>query len=153
MTGNIRSSVWVDVDFTKSKRELINAGKYGYVDSRLMHGEFPVKGSGTGRIQILIVNFGRPMTSAEILNELEEMKLRPINFRELLAIGKQYPNLQRNFPIVALGSAIWKDAAGAEYCGILSKFQKERWIGVSYLNENKYYWKSECCFGAISLLS
>ncbi len=151
MDETIKFSIWVDVDFTKSKKEMIAAGKYVSVDSRLLFGEFPVKGSGAGRVNILLLNFGRQMTSAEVISALEELKLRPMNFRELLALGNQYPKLQLNFPILAFGSTVWKDPEGLEYCGALAESKGQRMLGMIAANDDRFIWKVECCFGGVAL--
>ncbi|MDI6603226.1 MAG: hypothetical protein QME57_03890, partial [Patescibacteria group bacterium] len=38
---------------------------------------------------------------------LDQMEYRPVELHELLAFGEQYPDIQRKFLIVALGSVWW----------------------------------------------
>lgn len=38
---------------------------------------------------------------------MDKAGYRPANIAELLALGAQYPDIQRQFPIVALGS-VWR---------------------------------------------
>lgn len=52
-----------------------------------------------------LVHYGRAMTTREIEANLNRRGLRPATLAELLALGEQYPDLQRRFPVVALGSS------------------------------------------------
>lgn len=60
--------------------------------------------SHTEEVEVHLVHFDKRMTSDEAKRELDKQGLRPATVQELLALGAQYPDLQRRFSIVALGS-------------------------------------------------
>ncbi|HEY4476338.1 MAG TPA: hypothetical protein VI954_02465, partial [Candidatus Paceibacterota bacterium] len=58
-----------------------------------------------------LVQFNRYISTDEALRELDKVGMRPAELHELLAFGEKYPDVQREFPIVALGS-VWDDQIG-----------------------------------------
>jgi len=97
----------VTVDYTKTLVEMIKAGNYDWVDSDITDKNFPLQGQGQVELNIKLINYGKFMDSAEIIRDLDNRGLRPATLPELLAFGSKYPEKQREFPIVALGS-LWR---------------------------------------------
>ncbi len=95
------------VDYDLPLAELAAAGNYDYVSSDITEEHFRV-GWGERDIESLLVHLHRPTPTDNVLKELERHDLRPATLPELLAFGAQYPNPQREFPVLALGS-IWDD--------------------------------------------
>lgn len=116
----------VMVNYNQTLTEMIEAGHYDSFDPNIQNfgltskgglfSEWPSgfkydlralsKGRKTGQVGIDLVGFGQRITSEEVYRELRGMGLRPANLPELLALGAQYPDIQRKFPIVAFDDAI-----------------------------------------------
>ncbi|MDO8676302.1 MAG: hypothetical protein Q7K16_01475 [Candidatus Azambacteria bacterium] len=100
----------VSVNYGLSLEEMIAAGKYDWRNDDITAKHFPMKGEGVVDIDIQLVHFDRVMDSSdEVIRELDKMGLRPIKIEELLAFGAKCPEIQRQFPVVALGS-VWRHA-------------------------------------------
>ncbi len=110
----------VVVDYGKSLAEMIAAGKYdGYINSDITEKHFPIPKIPAGlptkfELNLELVHFNRVITSNQVLDELRKQRLRPATLLELLALGATYPEKQREFPIVALGS-VWRYLNGDRY--------------------------------------
>lgn len=84
---------------------MIKVGKYTWVNSEISSAHFPIKGERTKEVMTELVHFNRYIESADdVLRELDKSGLRPATIEELLAFSLKYPEIQRQFPIVALGS-------------------------------------------------
>ncbi len=101
----------VRVDYALSFNEMVRAGKYDEVNSNITARHFPVKGKDNMNVKIELVQFSLDMSSEQVLIELFQTGLRPALIEELLAVGVLYPELQRQFPIVELGS-VWRQPEG-----------------------------------------
>ncbi len=92
------------VDYSQSLVEMVSAGKYDWVSEGITEKNFPKTMSGKVRVNFELVHFNRNITSDIAVMGLGGMGLRPATIWELLAFGAKYPELQREFPVVALGS-------------------------------------------------
>ena len=94
---------------------LIEQGKYGSVNSNIADKNFPLpdelKKLGKADVQAQLVHYGKQMGSEEVLKDLDQKGLRAANIWELLMFGIKNSELQRQFPIVALGP-VWRGRAG-----------------------------------------
>ncbi len=63
----------------------------------------------TREIEFELVHLYMGMCTDGILAELDKRELRPALYEELLAFAVKYPDLQKQFPIVALGSVCLYD--------------------------------------------
>jgi len=95
------------VDYGTSLEDMVKLGKYDYANDNITTKNFPTKRSGKVDIVIELVPFGRNISSEDAIKELDKMGLRAAEPHELLAFGAKYPDVQREFPIVALGS-VWR---------------------------------------------
>ncbi|MBU1046142.1 hypothetical protein KJ616_03435, partial [Patescibacteria group bacterium] len=98
-------SLPLTVKYGKTGKQ-IKAGRYDWVNDSISPTNFPTDQTGEIEKEALLVLFNRSMESDEAERELEALGLRPGNLDELLAVGKQHPDKQRSFLIVALGSAV-----------------------------------------------
>ncbi len=73
------------------------------------------------------------------------MGYRPATLPELLALGKQYPEFQRWFPIIALGS-VWRGQGGVRLAPCLSENAGKRGLGLDSFD---FVWGAFCCFLAV----
>lgn len=86
-------------------------GKYDWSSSDITSDHFPSKRRGTVEVDIEIIHFNRNISSENAIAELDKMGLRPAVAHELCSLGEKYPEMQRGFPIVALGS-VWRSLIG-----------------------------------------
>ena len=99
------------VDYCRSLEDMIAIGKYDHVNSDINAKHFPIAKHGREDVAIEPVHFNRGISSDNALRELDKMGFRPATLPELLAFGEKYPDVQRRFPIVALGS-VWRSLDG-----------------------------------------
>jgi len=97
----------VVVNYDQTVKDMVKAGKYDWSGSlsQVTSDNFPINHRAAGTVEIMLVHFHRHMGWNEAIGELDKMGLRPAELPELLAIGATYPEKQREFPIIALGSA------------------------------------------------
>ncbi len=137
----------VVVDYGKSVEEMVRLGKYSWSDGGITSKKFPTKRTGKEEIQIVLVHFDQFISTEEAIKELDEMGFRPAELRELLAFGEKYPNIQRKFPVVALGSVRQRpdDRCYVQY---LSKIGCERDL---ILDLGWDIWREPCRFAAVAV--
>ncbi|MCG2694907.1 hypothetical protein L6261_02375 [Candidatus Parcubacteria bacterium] len=93
------------VDETKTVEELVAEGKYNWSNSDVTSKNFPRPENGTKtEKEIALFYFNKTMTSEQVIAEMDKVGYRPATIWELLALGIAQPNLQMEFPIIALGS-------------------------------------------------
>lgn len=96
----------VEVDYGLSLAEMIKAGRYDWMDGGITPERLPVSGEGKAEVALELVHLNRLASTDEVLAELDRRGLRPATPPEHLAFGAKFPDLQRQFQIVALGSRI-----------------------------------------------
>lgn len=95
-------------------------------------------------IEFELVHFGKDMSTDVILAELDKRGLRPALYEELLAFAAKYPELQKQFPIVALGSVCRND--GDLFSPYVSWGGDERSLNFAWFD---YGWGGVCRFLAV----
>ena len=86
------------------------------------------------------------MTSERAVVEMQREGFRPARIEELLALGAQHPELQRSFPIVALGS-VWKKSNILFYVPCLCLvFDAYRTLSLGDFGS---VWDDQCRFAAV----
>lgn len=118
----------VTVDYTLDLAAMIKAGKYNWVYEHITDQKFPIKGTGKSEIELVLVHLDRYATTEEVKAELDKRGLRAATIEELLALGAAQPELQRQFPIVALGSRCV--LLGDGYVPVLCKSRGKRALGL-----------------------
>jgi hypothetical protein len=94
----------ITVDYSQSLAEMIAAGHYDWTNSDITAEHFPIKGTGAVEVKTQLVHLNRHAMTREVMAELDRRGLRPATIEELLAFGAKYPDMQRQFEIIALGS-------------------------------------------------
>jgi len=115
----------VTVDYARSLEQMILAGKYGYANSDITVANFPITGKGIVEEEIILVHFDRDISSDDAEKELATMGLEPARLEHATAFGAKYPDVQREYPIVFLGS-VWTDPRGSRRVPYLSRWSDER---------------------------
>ena len=93
-------------NYDRSVEDAVKAGKYDWSNDNITTNNFPSKRTGTADTEIILVKFERDMESGDVVKQLDKQGLRPAELPELLAFGEKYPDVQRDFPVVALGSVL-----------------------------------------------
>ena len=97
------------------------------------------------------------MSADQIRTKLDKMDLRPANLQEGLSFGERYPDVQREFPIVFLGSA-WRRSNGyygnsyygyarLDGCG---GYDSMRVLCLDWAGDGWGDWGGNCRFAAVS---
>lgn len=95
----------VTVDRFRTVAEAVKAGNYDRANANIHDQSFPFTRSGVKEeTEIILLHFGKAMTLEQVLVEMEKRGLRSADIMEILSIGEQKPELQRQFTIVELGS-------------------------------------------------
>jgi hypothetical protein len=134
----------VEVDYGLTLAEMIMAGKYDWTSSNITPEHFPIQGEGRVERELTFVHFNKVMTTDEVLAELDRRGLRPGGgkIEELLALGAKFPDLQRQFPIVAIGSS-FVGGGGFRSFACLYWLGGERHLGLAYVVDD---WSEGCRF-------
>lgn len=133
------------INYSHSVEDGVKAGQYDWTNSDITSSHFPSEEVGTKDVSIELIHFGRNMGTSEVLSELDKMDLRPATLKEFLALGEKHPNLQREIPIVALGS-VWQDPLGDRFCAYLYGHGSKRGLGLRWVVSE---WVGGCRFAAV----
>jgi hypothetical protein len=120
-----RNAYPVTVNYAVSLADMIVAGKYDYANEYITATNFPIQGEGEVNTEVVLVHFNRDISSEAAVTELAQMGLEPAKLEHLLAFGSKFPEIQREFPIVALGSS-WVDSRGGRRVPCLGRWYAER---------------------------
>ena len=124
------------VDYAMTFEEMVAAGRYDWRNPDITAGRFPLKGAGRKKLTGgQLVHFNRVISSDDAEKELDKMGLRPGTSDELLAFGATFSDVQRQFPIVALG--------GDHHVLSLLRHVAERRL---HLSDRDYDWREVCRF-------
>jgi hypothetical protein len=123
------------IDCSLSLVDLIALGKFDYMNTNITDTNFSsVKGHGKRKVTVELWHPGKNFNNGdEVIAELAKAMpgYRFANLRELLVLAIAQPELQRLFPIAALGS-IWSNA-GCRYFAFLYRYGSERYLDLCRL--------------------
>lgn len=135
----------VTVDYTKSLAHMVAEGKYNRANDNIVANNFPIEGTGIVETEIFLVNFDRDIEFDEAIKEIKQMGLQPAKIEHLLALGAEHPYLQKEYPIICLGSS-WVDPDGDCDVPCLDSWNDERELNLDWFDNGC---RSVCCFAAI----
>ncbi len=121
----------VTVNRNQTIADGITAGQYDWVHASINDSNFQCTCSGIESTEIILVHFNKVMDIEDVLLRLEKRNLCPADLRELLAIGEQFPDKQKQFIILALGS-VWQDSEGIPYIQYLDWNDSKRRLGMDW---------------------
>ncbi len=133
------------VNYDRSVEDGIKAGKHDWSDNNIISSRFPSEEAGTKEVSIELIHFGRYMETDEVLSELDKIGMRPATLKELLALGEKHSDLQREFPIIALGS-VWQVPLGDRNWAYLDRSGSERRLYLRWIGSE---WRVSCRFAAV----
>ena len=135
----------VSVDYGRSVEDGVDSGKYGWAASSITSKHFHTNQTGVVWVEVELVPFFRRMLTGEALNELGLMGCSPSNTHQLLALGEQYPEVQRRFPIAALGSG-WEHHRGRIFFPYLDSYGSRRDLRLFCIEKE---WSRTCQFAVV----
>lgn len=136
---SVRETFTFTVDYSLSLPEMIAAGCYDWTDSDINAANFPLslpKGQGEGSIETEgeLFHFNRNIDFDEAIREMKKDGYRPATIEELLAFGAKYPELQREFPIIAARS-VWRCSHGNRNVAYLGRSGAERVLSLFWIDD------------------
>jgi hypothetical protein len=114
-----------------SLEQMIGDGNYDFVHQDINAENFPIVGQGKQMVNVELWHPNKYFSNGDKVEaELEKSKpgYRFATLPELLALGAAQPELQRQFPIAAMGS-IWPHA-GYRYFAFLSRDDVKRFLDL-----------------------
>jgi hypothetical protein len=140
-----REAFPVTVNYDLSVEEAILAGAYQAVNGSITSKNFPSSKKGQADLEITLVRFDERMSSESVLRQLDEESLRAAELPELLAFGAKYPDVQRKFSVVALGS-VWKDRKGSRNVPCLYEASEGRYLDLHWWDDGWYSYSRFAAF-------
>jgi len=121
----------VSIDYSKNVEQMNKDGNYNEVDNDITSAHFPSDEKGQAEVPIKLVGFYHGINSEDVIKEMGNMNppLRPATLKELQSLGVAQPDLQRNKPIVALGST-WRASRGYGRVPYLYGLESHRGLGL-----------------------
>lgn len=144
--AHVPTTYQVTVDYGQSLDQMIAAGRYNSRNSDINSKNFPITGTGQVEVELHLVHLNKVASTEEVLAELDRRGLRPAKIEESLSFGAKYPNLQKEFPIVALGS-VWRRPCGCRGVADLAGWDGERSLLLYWIESG---WSERCRFAAVS---
>ena len=93
------------VDETLSVEEATRLGSFNWSNENITSANFPKPANGQNKEkEVVLFHFGRTMSSTAVIVEMDKAGCKPATIWDLLGLAKKEPDLQRKFPVVALGS-------------------------------------------------
>ena len=106
-SGALANLFPIQVNYDLHLEAAIKSGNYGWTNSDITNKNFLTKRTGQHKVEIKLFHFNKTMTSEEVIQEMDKQGYRPVELPELLAFGAKYPDEQKKYPIVGLGS-VWR---------------------------------------------
>jgi hypothetical protein len=87
----------------RSTEELVEAGKYGYAHSCVTSDNFPARRSRERAVrEVVLVDLDHEGTTPEVMTKAARLGLEPPVYEDALYFGVEYPEVQRERPVVFL---------------------------------------------------
>ncbi|MCX6744845.1 MAG: hypothetical protein NTX82_04950 [Candidatus Parcubacteria bacterium] len=135
----------VIVDYNLSLLDMIKAGRYDEDKDKIIE-RFKIEGEGQKKVQLVLVYphhntitngvVKGACETSEVHVGMRQLGLESAKIEHLLAFGSAYPDIQRQFPIVALNSIWTTKPSGfyggtSNYCPILFCHEHKRCLGIT----------------------
>jgi len=139
----VARTITVLVDETKTVDELVKACKFDWANSNINSVNFPNPAGGTtGDQELALFYFSKTMSSDAVSADMDKEGYEPATIWDLLALAQKEPNLQRQFPIIAMKS-VWRDSDRRRCVPCLYGGAPGRGLSLSYLDD---VWSDGCRF-------
>jgi len=106
---------YIEVDFNCSMEILVVRGNYSSTNPHVTSKNFPSDKTGIETFHVCMIQFNEEVEIPvkEVREVIRELYCREADAKELLTFGIQYPKIQKECPIIGLGS-IWNDPDGRQ---------------------------------------
>ncbi len=135
----------VIVDYGKSLAEMIEEGNYNFVSEKMIDEHFQIAGTGQLEVELVLVHMNlQDITNRKVLNYMNSLGLEPAKIEHLLAFGAANPDVQLEFPIIALSSVLVGEDGGHNYPILCEHLGDERALSFSWIgDDNKWteHWR------------
>jgi hypothetical protein len=136
------------VNYDLTFAQMIQAGNYGWTNDDIVPEHFTIVGVGQEECRFVPVHLNRAATTEEALEEIAQRGLIPAKIEHLLSFGAKYPEKQREFAIVELGS-VWVGSFGCRSVACLCEGDGRRGLGLCDASPD-CQWSEVCRFLAVS---
>jgi hypothetical protein len=126
-----RDTYLVHVDPNRTLAQAIAAGGYDWVNEDITAANFPDPPMRTGDVRVELIHFDRRIRTAGAESGIADRGRSPADLWVALALAERFPDLQRKFPLVALGS-VWAYPYGYRYVPCLCGLSGHRDLGLSW---------------------
>ncbi len=92
------------VDYSQTLEVMIAAGRYDWKNNDITAKRFPIEGKGTVEFEAALFHFDKDISSEDAKKQIEEAGYEVGKIEHVLSFGANYPEEQRKFPIIGLGS-------------------------------------------------
>lgn len=130
----------ITVDYGMTLEQMVEVGHYDWANPEIDWANpditascFPITGEGKKELVAEVIHFNRDISSEDAVTELGGMALRPGTIEELLAFGAAFPEMQRKFPIVELGSSC--EIGGKRSVAYLDRYDSERSLSLDWWDD------------------
>ena len=130
---------------TRTTDEVIEAGNYGWTNDMVNGKNFPMRPMPEGPREIVFLEFDHDPGSEEVLVEAQRQGLERPLYEDALFFGEQYPEEQRNAPIVFLHKP-WQSPGGFLFVLVLRCGGRDRSLGLGYFDDG---WRQRCRFAFV----
>ncbi|MEI6836066.1 MAG: hypothetical protein WCK59_04495 [Candidatus Falkowbacteria bacterium] len=131
----VASEIELTVDYGRTLEQAIADGNYDWNHGDISSENFPISPEMLGQkveIKTKLFRFNRDISSNDVISEMDKAGYRPATLMELLALGILFPELQRQFPIVALGY-VWHWARVGRFVPFLYVNDYKRGLNLSFV--------------------
>jgi hypothetical protein len=124
----------VRIDYGISLEDMIAAGKYDWKNDAIVAATFPSETAGIIQFETKIFHFNRYISSTDAVATIkaddEQNRWEAARIEALLAYGAKNPKLQREYPIIGLGSIV--EVRGNRYVPYLRGIGAERGLDLRW---------------------
>jgi hypothetical protein len=139
-------------DYSQPLEAMIACGHYDWKNDDITPKRFPLKGEGIVEVEACLFHFNREIESKDAIKAIESAdKDNPWSasqIEHILAFGAFFPEEQRKFPIIGLGSVA--EIRGDRYVPALWKLGSKRSLDLSWFGSR---WFGHCRFLAVRKVS
>ena len=125
----------ITVNYGLSVEDAVKLGRYDWANIEITGNNFPTTRRGKIEVVVELIHFNHVISTKDALNELDKMGYRPAELHELLAFGEKHPDVQCEFPIMALGS-VWQDRNGFRCVPYLVEDGSGRGLDLDWLGND-----------------
>ena len=140
------------VDYSQLLEHMIITGRYDWTNDDITAKRFPTVGEGTIEFEARYFHFNRNISSENAVKEIERADKDnpwvPARNEHILAFGETFPDEQRKFPIVGLGSVA--KVRGHRYVLGLGRNDSDRGLYLLWWYDD---WYPNCRFLAVRKVS